>query len=148
MEKGSTRNEESMDILRKMLLLAATADIELEVQWIEGKQNKLADALSRFSFETIADIAPQLVSVLPAKFQLTRPSSHETSLPPQGSLISASLNEVPDTSGMAWHHRQDPHTIRPENASLFSVCFKHTNTHLPSPVSLPNSNGSATGSLI
>ena len=49
-----------MDVLRRCLLLAASLDLEIESQWIPTHENELADALSRFDFEKITNIAPQL----------------------------------------------------------------------------------------
>ena len=51
----------SMDVLRRCLLLAAENDLEIEVKWISTKENSLADALSCFDFNKIANIAPQLL---------------------------------------------------------------------------------------
>ena len=50
-----------MGVLRHCLLLASKWDIELRPTWIPTKENILADALSRFNQEKIADIAPQLL---------------------------------------------------------------------------------------
>ena len=50
--------EGSMDVLRCCLLLAAEYDLEIDVNWISTHENTLADALSRFDFLKIADIAP------------------------------------------------------------------------------------------
>ena len=44
--------------LRQILLLAAQLDILLEPIWIPGHTNILADALSQFNFEQIANICP------------------------------------------------------------------------------------------
>jgi len=49
-----------MKVLRRCLLLAADYDLELESQWISTKDNALADALSRFDYNRVADLAPQL----------------------------------------------------------------------------------------
>ena len=51
----------SMVVLRRCLLLAAEHDIEVETEWISTTDNALADALSRFNFEKVADLAPQLL---------------------------------------------------------------------------------------
>ena len=42
--------------LRKILLLAAEYDITIQPRWLPSKDNGLADALSRFSEPTIADL--------------------------------------------------------------------------------------------
>ena len=51
----------SMVVLRSFLLLAAKHDIKVETEWISTTDNTLADALSRFNFEKVADLAPQLL---------------------------------------------------------------------------------------
>jgi len=50
-----------MDVLRRCLLLAAEFNLETEVNWISTNDNKLADALSRFEYQKIANLAPQLI---------------------------------------------------------------------------------------
>ena len=50
----------SMAILRRCMLLAAEFDLELEARWIPTKENALADALSRFDYDRVTDLAPQL----------------------------------------------------------------------------------------
>jgi hypothetical protein len=44
--------------LRSILLLAAEYDIVIEPRWISGRSNTLADALSRFDWDTIANLCP------------------------------------------------------------------------------------------
>jgi len=51
----------SMNVLRRCLLLAAEYDLEISTQWIPTKDNMLADALSHFDFDRVANIAPQLI---------------------------------------------------------------------------------------
>jgi len=51
----------TMSVLRHCLLIAAECDLEIEFQWISTKQNTLADALSRFDFDRITNLAPQLI---------------------------------------------------------------------------------------
>ena len=55
-----TIQEASMKVLRRCLLLAADYGLELESQWISTKDNALADALSHFDHNRVADLAPQL----------------------------------------------------------------------------------------
>ena len=50
----------SMTVLRRCLLLAAEQDLDLETRWILTEENPLADALSRFNYEKIANLAQQL----------------------------------------------------------------------------------------
>ena len=52
----------SMQVLRRCLLLATEYDVDLQAKWISTKDNALADALSRFAFQKVANIAPQLTS--------------------------------------------------------------------------------------
>ena len=54
----------TMDVLRRCLMLASHLDIDLEPLWIPTTSNQLADALSRFDERAIANIAPQLSSLL------------------------------------------------------------------------------------
>ena len=44
--------------LREIWLLAAKWDIVIEAHWIEGRKNRLANALSRFDEETLTDLCP------------------------------------------------------------------------------------------
>lgn len=44
--------------LRQILLLAARWDVSIKPQWIEGKRNGLADALSRFDDERLMTFSP------------------------------------------------------------------------------------------
>ena len=50
----------TMDILRRCLLLASKHDIKLHPCWIPTEENILADALSHFDREGVANLAPQL----------------------------------------------------------------------------------------
>ena len=52
---------EPMTVLRRCLLLAAKYDLEIQSQWISTYDNVLADALSRFDYDKITNIAPQLM---------------------------------------------------------------------------------------
>lgn len=51
-----------MQVLRRCLLLATGYHLEVEARWISTKDNSLADALSQFHHDRIADIAPQLMA--------------------------------------------------------------------------------------
>ena len=44
--------------LRHISLLAASHDILIEPLWIQGKENMIADALSRFNWDVLADYCP------------------------------------------------------------------------------------------
>jgi len=57
-----TMRGRSMDVLRRCLLLEANYDLEIEPRWIPTHENGLADALSRFDYERITNLAPQLVN--------------------------------------------------------------------------------------
>ena len=50
-----------MDVLRRCLLLAAEYDLDVEARWIPTRENALADALSRFDYDRIANLASQLI---------------------------------------------------------------------------------------
>jgi len=50
-----------MAVLRRGLLLAAEYDIDIQTTWIPTKENALADALSQFDYDSIANITPQLI---------------------------------------------------------------------------------------
>ena len=50
-----------MTILQRCLLLAAEHDLDLEARWIPTKENALADALSWFDYDRIANLASQLI---------------------------------------------------------------------------------------
>lgn len=50
--------------LRELMLLAARYDILIEPRWIESKANGLADALSRFNIDVIADLCPHWQNLL------------------------------------------------------------------------------------
>ena len=56
---GTIRGE-SMRVLRRCLLLAVEWDLELRTRWISTTYNALADALSRFDYQTVTNLAPQL----------------------------------------------------------------------------------------
>ena len=51
----------SMDVLRRCLLLPTDHDLEIEARWIPTNANTLTDALSRFYYEKITNLAPQLI---------------------------------------------------------------------------------------
>ena len=51
----------TMQVLRRCLLVASRSDIELVPAWIPTGENELADALSRFNKVKITDLAPQLL---------------------------------------------------------------------------------------
>ena len=55
-----------MRVLRRCLLLASECDVDLVSRWVSTDENALADALSRFDYVRIADLAPQLLTKSPA----------------------------------------------------------------------------------
>ena len=59
--ENQTIHGSSMDVLRRCLLFATDHDLEIEARWIPTNVNTLADALSRFNYEKIANLAPQLI---------------------------------------------------------------------------------------
>jgi hypothetical protein len=54
---------QAIDPLQLLFLTAALYDIEVSSKWLSSKDNWIADALSRFELEKIADIFPQFQSV-------------------------------------------------------------------------------------
>jgi hypothetical protein len=61
---GTTRGE-PMKILRRLLLLAATFQVhDLQAVWISSEDNALADALSRWDRNRIANLCPQLLPLV------------------------------------------------------------------------------------
>ncbi|TMD69347.1 MAG: hypothetical protein E6I91_02300 [Chloroflexi bacterium] len=63
---GSIRSP-AMEPLKRILLLAIKHDILIEAAWIPGVENKLADALSRFDYVTIANLCPHWQSLSRSK---------------------------------------------------------------------------------
>jgi len=59
-----------MQVLRRCRFLATEYDLDLQARWISTKENALADALSRFKYQKVADIALQLIS--PNSYHLRR----------------------------------------------------------------------------
>ena len=53
----------SMQVLRRCLLLAAEYDLDIQSEWISTMNNSLADALSRFDYSRVTDLAPQLANL-------------------------------------------------------------------------------------
>jgi ribonuclease HI len=56
--RKSTLHSPANRHLRTLLLLAAELDILIAPRWVPGENNELADALSRFDSEAIANICP------------------------------------------------------------------------------------------
>ena len=56
--ENQTIRGSSIDVLRRCLLLATDHDLEIEARWIPTNANTLADALSRFDYEKITNLAP------------------------------------------------------------------------------------------
>ena len=50
-----------MNVLNRCLLLATDHDLEIEARWIPTNANILTDALSRFDYEKITNLAAQLI---------------------------------------------------------------------------------------
>ena len=61
--KNQTVQGGAVGVLHGCLLLASMYDLELNPCWIPTGNNTLADALSRFDRRTVANIAPQLLSL-------------------------------------------------------------------------------------
>jgi hypothetical protein len=49
----------AIDIIQSLFLLLTLDDIEVQATWLSSRDNWIADALSRFEFEKIANIFPQ-----------------------------------------------------------------------------------------
>lgn len=49
--------------LRVIAMLLAKYDIRTDIHWIPSNENSLADMLSRFKFDQIADIYPHLAEL-------------------------------------------------------------------------------------
>ena len=62
--KGTLNSSANAD-LRKFLCLAAKLDISIQPQWVEGANNELADALSRFNEKAITNWCPHWQTPLP-----------------------------------------------------------------------------------
>ena len=60
--KNLTIRGATMNVLRRCLLLATELDLEIDTRLIPTNQNGPADALSRFDFHKITNLAPQLTS--------------------------------------------------------------------------------------
>ena len=52
----------TMNVLWRCLLLVTELDLEIDARWIPTNENGLADVLSRFDFDKITNLAPQLTS--------------------------------------------------------------------------------------
>ena len=59
--ENTTMRRISMDVLHRYLLLDGNYDPDIEPRWIPTSQNKLADALSPFDNNRIANLTQQLV---------------------------------------------------------------------------------------
>ena len=60
LQNGTIRGA-TMEVLWRCLLLATYHDLEIEARWIGTTENALADALSRFAYDKITNLAPQLL---------------------------------------------------------------------------------------
>jgi hypothetical protein len=57
-----------MKILRRLLLLAATFQVhDLQAVWVSSEDNALADALSRWDRNRIANLCPQLLPLVDSR---------------------------------------------------------------------------------
>ena len=101
----------TMSVLCRCLHFATECDLEIECPWISTKENTLADVLSRFNFDRITNLAPQLI--------------HPTcSLRDHGFLIfnkqgSPALHHT--TSGADQHLQLGGITIHPGQGSSYST---------------------------
>ena len=114
---GTTRGA-SMEVLRWCLLLATEYDLDLEAEWISTNDNALADALSRFDFVKITDLAPQLTQ---GACNLQR-HGWQTYSNRDSQLSRHTI------SGEAWHLPQDATMTPPELALPSFAPFPTTDT--------------------
>jgi len=119
-----------MKVLRRCLLLATEYDLEVEARWISTKDNALADALSRFDHDRIADIAPQLMAP-PYNLQGLGLLTYSN---------LASRQARPTTSGVGSHPQLDETTILPGHASRPFVLSPASGTKMGD-ASMPNLHG-------
>lgn len=57
LQNGTIRRA-TMEVIQRCLLLATYHDLEIEARWIGTTENALADALSRFAYDKITNLAP------------------------------------------------------------------------------------------
>ena len=55
-------HRQTIDVLQYILLVACFYDIDVIGEWISSQENWVADALSHFQLEKIANLFPQLVT--------------------------------------------------------------------------------------
>lgn len=99
--KNQTIRGATMTVLRRCLLLATEYDLEFEARWIPTSDNALADALSRFNYEKVTNVAPQLIYPT-------------CTLRDRGFLMYSKPDYLPQrhiTFGARWHQRLDRTTI-------------------------------------
>ena len=99
----------AMDPLRKITLLAAVHDIDIQAQWIPTHENTLADPLSRRDFAKLANLFPLLAQ------EPNPPSSLETH-PNPGTPTLASPVSQSVTYGGASAPIPDEYTTQPDAA--------------------------------
>ena len=58
LNKGSSKSADVMKLLRRLTLVAATHHFSFASQWVQGRRNEKADALSRFQFDKFRNLAP------------------------------------------------------------------------------------------
>ena len=99
----------AMDPRRKITLLAAVHDIDIQARWIPTHENTLADLLSRRDFAKLANLFPLLAQ------EPSPPASLETH-PNPGTPTLASPVSQPVTYGGASAPIPDEHTTQPDAA--------------------------------
>jgi len=121
---GTTRGK-SMAVLRTCMLPATRYYLELEARWISTKENALADALSRFDYQRITDLAQQLTQpeAYPQMLGLqtfTKPDC-QLSLPTISGGVSHLLRDgtmTPQGHGLLFSAPYQTFTTQRESASL------------------------------
>lgn len=96
-----------MAVVRTCMLLATRYNLELEARWISTRENALADALSRFDYQGITDLTPQLI----------HPPSYHQMLGLQTFTKPDCRLSLPTISGRVSHLPPD-RTITPQGHSL------------------------------
>jgi hypothetical protein len=57
--KGRSDSPAMMQLMRRMVLVAAKNNFAFAAEFIPGKDNNIADALSRFQFDRFRQLAPE-----------------------------------------------------------------------------------------
>jgi len=114
--ENRTIRRASMGVLRRCLILTAEYDLDIEARWIPTKENGLADALLRFNFEKVMNLARQLAGATYSPRNLGFLTHSE----PASQQLQHTI------SGVDSPHQPDGTTIPLDHGSLFSVHYPTT----------------------